>query len=146
SYFAFTATPKNKTLETFGVPYKDFVGDDGLEKTKFKPFHTYSMKQAIEEEFILDVLANYTTHNSYYKLISQAKEHKEFEIKEANKKLMSYVEGHKFAINEKAKIMVNHFHQEVHHLINGKAKAMIVCKCIASAMKYKDAVDDYLKE
>ncbi len=145
SYFAFTATPKNKTLETFGIPYKDF-GDDGLEKTKFKPFHTYSMKQAIEEEFILDVLANYTTYNSYYKLISQAKEHKEFEIKEANKKLRSYVEGHKFAITEKAKIMVNHFHQEVHHLINGKAKAMIVCKSIASAMKYKDAVDDYLKE
>ena len=144
SYFAFTATPKNKTLETFGVPHKYVT--DGEEKTAFKPFHLYSMKQAIEEEFILDVLQNYTTYNSFYKLIKKAEGNPEFDTKQAQKKLRSYVEGHEFAIGEKAKIMIDHFHRDVKHLINGEAKTMIVTKSIIAAIKYKQAFDEYLKE
>ena len=144
SYFAFTATPKNKTLETFGVPRKFTKG--GEEKTAFDAFHLYSMKQAIEEEFILDVLQNYTTYNSFYKLIKSVEENPEFDTKQAQKKLRSYVEGHEFAIAEKAKIMIDHFHRDVKNLINGDAKSMIVSKSIVSAIKYKQAFDDYLKE
>lgn len=144
SYFAFTATPKNKTLETFGVPRKYIK--DGEEKTAFDAFHLYSMKQAIEEEFILDVLQNYTTYNSFYKLIKSVEENPEFDTKQAQKKLRAYVEGHEFAITEKAKIMIDHFHREVKHLINGEAKTMIVTKSINSAIKYKHAFDAYLKE
>ena len=139
SYFAFTATPKNKTLETFGTKQPD---------GSFVAFHTYSMKQAIEEEFILDVLKNYTTYKSYYKLkleegVSQSKE---YEIKEANKKMKNFVESHEIAISEKTRIMIDHFNKNVKQLINGKAKAMVVTKSIESAIKYKDAFDDYLKE
>lgn len=140
SYFAFTATPKNKTLETFGVPVKKG------EKTERRPFHLYSMKQAIDEGFILDVLENYTTYNSYYKLVKAVKANPEFDTKQAQKKLRAYVEGHEFAIGEKAKIMVDHFHGEVKHLINGQAKAMVVTKSIVAAIKYKMAFDKYLKE
>lgn len=145
NYYAFTATPKNKTLETFGVPEK-YLDEDGEEKTRFNPFHTYSMKQAIEEEFILDVLSNYTRFNSYYKLRKSVEENPEYETKEANKKLRAYVEGQVFAISEKAKIMIDHFHRDVHHLINNEAKAMVVTKSIEAAMKYKDAFDAYLDE
>jgi type I restriction enzyme R subunit len=144
SYFAFTATPKNKTLETFGVPRKYIK--DGEEKTAFDAFHLYSMKQAIEEEFILDVLQNYTTYNSFYKLIKSVEENPEFDTKQAQKKLRAYVEGHEFAITEKAKIMIDHFHRDVKHLINGEAKTMIVTKSIVAAIKYKHAFDEYLKE
>lgn len=144
SYFAFTATPKNKTLETFGVPQK--YNHEGEEKTRFGAFHLYSMKQAIEEGFILDVLENYTTYNSYYKLIKAVEENPDYDTKEAQKKLRNYVEGHEFAIAEKAKIMIDHFNREVKHLINGEAKAMIVTKSIISAIKYKHAFDEYLKE
>jgi len=140
SYFAFTATPKNKTLETFGVPYVV----DG--KKKFHPFHVYSMKQAIDEGFILDVLQNYTTYNSYYKLIKAVEGNPEFETKKAQKKLRAYVEGHPFAIAEKAKIMIDHFHADVRHLINGEAKAMVVTKSINAAIQYRQAFDKYLEE
>jgi len=144
SYFAFTATPKNKTLETFGVP-RTYI-KDLEEKTAFDAFHLYSMKQAIEEEFILDVLQNYTTYSSFYKLIKSVEENPEFDTKQAQKKLRAYVEGHEFAIAEKAKIMIDHFHRDVKHLINGEAKAMIVTKSIIAAIKYKQAFDEYLKE
>lgn len=144
SYFAFTATPKNKTLETFGVPRTYFDGEE--EKTAFDAFHLYSMKQAIEEEFILDVLENYTTYTSFYRLIKSVEENPEFETSEAQKKLRAHVEGHDFAIKEKAKIMIDHFHRDVKHLINGEAKAMVVTKSIAVAIKYKKAFDEYLKE
>lgn len=139
SYFAFTATPKNKTLETFGVKL-----DDGT----FFPFHTYSMKQAIEEEFILDVLQNYTTYKSYYRLKkdSSSPEGKEYEVKQANKKLKSFVEGNDLAITEKSRIMIDHFNNNVKHLIKNKAKAMVVTKSIEAAMKYKDSFDKYLQE
>lgn len=144
SYFAFTATPKNKTLETFGVPRRYM--ENGEEKTAFDAFHLYPMKQAIEEEFILDVVQNYTTYNSFYKLIKSVEDNPEFETRQAQKKLRSYVEGHEFAITEKAKIMIDHFHREVRYLINGEAKAMVVTKSILSAIKYKQAFDSYLKE
>ena len=137
SYFAFTATPKNKTLETFGTRSAD---------GEFQPFHTYSMKQAIEEEFILDVLKNYTTYNSYYKLQKAVEDNPDYETSKAQKKLRAYVEGHEFAIGKKARIMVDHFHREVAGLIGGKAKAMVVTKSIESAMKYKNAIDAYLRE
>lgn len=104
------------------------------------------MKQAIEEEFILDVLQNYTTYNSFYKLIKSVEENPEYDTKQAQKKLRAYVEGHEFAISEKAKIMIDHFHRDVKHLINGEAKTMIVTKSILSAIKYKHAFDAYLKE
>jgi len=140
SYFAFTATPKNKTLETFGVPVP--VGD----KVKHYPFHLYSMKQAIDEEFIIDVLQNYTTYNSFYKLIKSTEANPDYNTKEAQKKLRAYVEGHEFAISEKAKIMLDHFHKDVRYLINGEAKAMVVTKGIIAAIKYKHAFNEYLKE
>lgn len=139
SYFAFTATPKNKTLETFGVKQQDGT---------FLPYHTYSMKQAIEEEFILDVLQNYTTYKSFYKIKKEqtVSDEKEFETKTAYKKLKSFVEGNELAIAEKSRIMIDHYHQNVRHLIKNKAKAMVVTKSIEAAMKYKDAFDDYLRE
>jgi type I restriction enzyme R subunit len=147
SYFAFTATPKNKTLETFGVKSPEtYLDENGELKHRFYAFHLYSMKQAIEEEFILDVLQNYTTYNSFYKLIKKAEGNPEFDTKQAQKKLRAYVEGHEFAIGEKAKIMIDHFHRDVRFLINGEAKAMIVTKSIIAAIKYKHAFDEYLKE
>lgn len=137
SYFAFTATPKNKTLEIFGKKHAN---------GKFYPFHTYSMKQAIQEEFILDVLGNYTTYKSYYKLAKAIKDNPKFKTKQAQKELRSYVESHEFSINQKARVMVDHFLNEVQTLINNQAKAMVVTKSIESAIKYKLAFDEYLKE
>ncbi len=107
SYFAFTATPKNKTLEIFGEAYQEG------EKIKHRPFHSYTMKQAIQEGFILDVLANYTPIDSYYKLIKKIEGDPEFDVKRARKKLRRYVEGHEHAIRLKAEIMVDHFHEQV---------------------------------
>ena len=140
SYFAFTATPKNKTLETFGIQNPA----DG----KFYPFHNYSMKQAIEEEFILDVLQNYTTYNSYHKLQKKIEDNPQFDTKRAKKKLKKYVEGHPHAIRQKAEIMIDHFMDEVisQRKINGQAKAMVVTNGIENAIRYKLAFDAYLTE
>ncbi|MEH2121289.1 type I restriction endonuclease [Nostoc sp.] len=140
SYFAFTATPKNKTLEAFGVQNPA----DG----KYYPFHNYSMKQAIEEEFILDVLENYTTFTSYCKLHKKIEYDPQFDIKRAKKKLKQYVEGHPHAIRKKAEIMIDHFMQDVigQLKINGQAKAMVVTNGIVSAIRYKLAFDAYLQE
>ena len=135
SYFAFTATPKSRTLETFGQ--KEIDG-------KFYPFHLYSMKQAIEEEFILDVLQNYTTYNSYYKLVKTVEDNPNYDTKSAQGKLIHYVEDHEYAIAQKARIMVDHFMQEVKHLIRGQAKAMVVTSSILNAIQYKEAFDAYL--
>lgn len=146
SYFAFTATPKNKTLETFGTSGEPYLDENGETKIPFHPIHTYSMKQAIDEEFILDVLQNYTPYNSFYKLLKATENNPEFDTKEANKRLRSFVEKDPRAIAQKSKIMIEHFHKEVKHQIGGKAKAMVVTKSIESAMKYKDAFDKYLEE
>ena len=142
SYFAFTATPKNKTLEIFGEPF-----DDAGEK-KFKPTHNYSMKQAIEEKFILDVLKSYTPVQSYYKLIKTIEFDPEFDKNRAQKKLRKYVEGNEHAIKMKAEIMVDHFHDEViaKRLIGGQARAMIICNGIDRAIQYHHKVEAYLKE
>ena len=142
SYFAFTATPKNKTLEIFGEPFDE----GGL--TKHRPFHSYTMKQAIQEGFILDVLRSYTPVESYYKLIKTAEGDPEFDTKRARKKLRRYVESHDHAIRLKAEIMVDHFHEQVAGLgkIGGQARAMVVTNGIERAIQYYHAISDYLAE
>lgn len=142
SYFAFTATPKNKTLEIFGEAYTEG------ETVKRRPFHVYTMKQAIQEGFILDVLQNYTPVDSYYRLIKSVENDPEFDTKLARKKLRRYVESHNYAIRQKAEIMVDHFHDEViaRHKIDGKARAMVVCSGIERAIQYYHAFCDYLTE
>ena len=142
SYFAFTATPKNKTLEIFGVPYPE--GD----KIKHRPFHSYTMKQAIQEGFILDVLAHYTPVNSYYRLIKKIEDDPEFDVKKAQRKLRRYVEGNDTAIRIKAEIMVDHFHNQViaKRKIGGQARAMIITGSIQRTIQYYHAVQAYLQE
>jgi type I restriction enzyme R subunit len=143
SYFAFTATPKNKTLELFGEADPQ---PDG--KTRHRPFHSYTMKQAIQEGFILDVLEHYTPVNSYYRLVKTVEADPEFDTKRAKKKLRRYVEGHDHAIRLKAEIMVDHFHEQVLGLgkIGGQARAMVVTSGIERAIQYFHAVRDYLQE
>ncbi len=144
SYFAFTATPKPKTLEMFGIP----LPADAEGKVKHCPFHSYTMKQAIEERFILDVLKAYTPVNSYYKLIKKTDEDPEFDTKRAKKKLRRYVESHDHAIRLKAEIMVDHFHEQVMAAgkIGGQARAMVVTSGIERAIQYFHAFKDYLIE
>jgi type I restriction enzyme R subunit len=142
SYFAFTATPKNKTLEVFGTPFP--AGD----KIKHRPFDSYTMKQAIQEGFILDVLKNYTPVNSYYRLMKKVEDDPEFDTKKAQKKLRRYVESNEHAIREKAEIMVDHFHEQViaKRKIGGQARAMVITNGILRAIQYFHAFEDYLKE
>ena len=142
SYFAFTATPKNKTLELFGEPDPQ---PDGT--VKHRPFHSYTMKQAIQEGFILDVLAHYTPVKSYYKLVKKIEDDPEFDVKKAQKKLRRFVEGHEYAIRLKAEIMVDHFHEQVmaKGKIGGQARAMVVTSSIKRAIQYFHAIQDYLK-
>ena len=142
SYFAFTATPKNKTLEIFGTP------QPGDEKTPHAPFHAYTMKQAIQEGFIIDVLANYTPVDSYYRLVKKVSDDPEYDIKRADKKLRRYVEEHDHATRLKAEIMVDHFHTQVagQRKIGGQARAMVVTDSIKRAVRYYFAIRDYLKE
>lgn len=143
SYFAFTATPKNKTLEMFGVPCKK---DDGT--TGFTPFHKYTMKQAIEEGFILDVVKYYMSVDTYYKLEKTVKDDPAFDSKKALKRLRAYVEGHESSIEKKAGIIVDHFLANVigKRKINGKAKAMVVTNSIVRAITFYTKIVDELKE
>lgn len=144
SYFAFTATPKNKTLEMFGEP----LPADAEGKVKHRPFHSYTMKQAIEEGFILDVLKSYTPVDSYYKLVKKTEDDPEFDTKKAQKKLRRYVERHDHAIRLKAEIMVDHFHDQVMAAgkIGGQARAMVVTSGIERAIQYFHAFKTYLVE
>ena len=144
SYFAFTATPKNKTLEMFG----NALSPDAEGKVKHRPFHEYTMKQAIEERFILDVLKAYTPVESYYKLVKKTEDDPQFDTKKAQKKLRRYVESHDHAIRLKAEIMVDHFHEQVMAVgkIGGQARAMVVCSGIERAIQYFHAFKDYLVE
>jgi len=144
SYFAFTATPKNKTLEMFGEP----LPPDAEGKVKHRPFHVYTMKQAIEEGFILDVLKSYTPVDSYYKLVKKTEDDPEFDTKKARKKLRRYVEGHDHAIRLKSEIMVDHFHDQVLAVgkIGGQARAMVVTSGIERAIQYFYAFKTYLLE
>lgn len=141
SYFAFTATPKNKTLEMFGEPVPNPDGSTG-----FRPFHSYTMKQAIQEGFIVDVLANYTPVGSYYKLMKTVEDDPEFDAKRASKKLRAYVEGNEHAIAQKADIMVDHFLAQVvaKRKIGGQARAMVVTSSIARCIQYFHAIRDAL--
>ena len=140
SYFAFTATPKNKTLEIFGEAY------DAGGQTRHRPFHSYTMKQAIQEGFILDVLRSYTPVESYYKLVKKIEGDPEFDTRRARKKLRRYVESHDHAIRLKAEIMVDHFHDQVLALrkIGGQARAMVVTGGIERAIQYYHAIRQYL--
>lgn len=133
SYFAFTATPKNSTLEKFGEKQNDGT---------FIPFHLYSMKQAIEEGFILDVLANYTTYRSYYEIEKSIEDNPLFDTKKAQKKLRSFVEKHEQTIALKADIMLEHFVSKVVRTkkLKGKAKAMVVTQSIEAAIRYYQAL------
>ncbi len=142
SYFAFTATPKPKTLELFGVKFRD--GD----KDKFRAFHLYSMKQAIQEHFIEDVLLNYTTYDSHFALLKKIQDDPLYDKKKAQKKLRIYVESHELNIARKTAVMVEHFMSAVvaKKKINGLAKAMIVTSSRRNAVKYKRAFDNYLRE
>jgi type I restriction enzyme R subunit len=143
SYFAFTATPKNKTLEIFGHPDPQADGT-----VRHLPFHSYTMKQAIQEGFILDVLRHYTPVESYYKLIKKVESDPEFDSKRAKKKLRRYVESHEHAIRLKAEIMVDHFHEKVLSLskIGGEARSMVVTGSIERAIQYFHAFSSYLSE
>ncbi len=137
STFAFTATPKAKTLELFGTKRPD---------GKFAPFHLYSMRQAIEEGFILDVLANYATYKAYWRLLKKVEADPRYDKKKAEYLLKSFVELHPHAIGEKVKISVEHFAAQAQGEIGGKAKAMIVTRSRLHAVRYKLAVDKYLAE
>jgi type I restriction enzyme R subunit len=137
STFAFTATPKPKTLELFGTKRPD---------GKFAPFDLYTMRQAIEEGFILDVLANYATYKAYWRLLKKVEDDPRYDKKKAEYLLKSFVELHPHAIGEKVKICVEHFAAKVQGEIGGKAKAMIVTRSRLHAVRYKLAVDRYLAE
>ena len=136
SFFAFTATPKWKTLALFDEP-----NEQG--KT---PFHSYAMKQAIEEGFILDVLANYTTYKQYFRLLSTADSHIELPKHKAKKELMRFVNLHPSVISQKVEIIIEHFQSVTRHKIGGYAKAMMVTGSREAAVRYKLAFDEYIAE
>ena len=142
SYFAFTATPKNKTEEMFGVPYEE----DG--EIRHRPFHVYTMKQAIQEGFILDVLKNYTTIDSWYKIMKTVEDDPMFDKKRAQKKLRAFVEGNPEVIAKKAAMMVEHFHEQVvvKKKTGGKARVMVVTASIPRCIEYYYAINKYLSE
>ncbi len=131
NFYAFTATPKNKTLEMFGTPY---AGEG--EETAHKPFHLYSMRQAIEEGFIMDVLEHYTSYESYYRIIKTTEDNPEFDRDQAAKKLRVWVESRPETVAKKAQIMVEHFHENVAHKMGGEARAMVITNGIQRAIEY----------
>ncbi len=132
SFFAFTATPKHKTLAIFG--------------RNGEPFHRYTMRQAIEERFIMDVLANYVTYKSYYSLIKKAEDDPHVERKKAAKALARFVRLHPTGIGQKTEIMIEHFQNFTRHKIGGHAKAMVVTGSRLEAVRYKQAFDEYISE
>ncbi|MGY2743420.1 type I restriction endonuclease subunit R [Arthrobacter sp. UYCu723] len=141
SYFAFTATPKAKTLELFGRK-----GPDGLPQ----PFHLYSMQQAIEERFILDVLQNYTSYKVAYRLTHEGRDYDsddtQVEKSEALKSLMNWVKLHPYNISQKVQVIVEHFRANVAWRLDGKAKAMVVTGSRKEAVRYKLAIDKYIHD
>lgn len=139
SYFAFTATPKRETLERFGIEMPD---------GSFRPYHLYSMKQAIEENFIRDVLTNYTTYHSFYEVAKRTEENPEYDEARAQKLLRKMVECEPHTIAAKADVMLSHFDAKVFraHKLNGKAKAMVVTKDIECAIRYYFALRKFAEE
>ena len=142
NYYAFTATPKNKTLEMFGT--RD--GEDEEGKPRFMPFHTYTMRQAIEEGFILDVLAHYTPYKSLFTIVKKIAEDPEFDKKKSMKRLRTYVESQPETIEAKAKIIVEHFCTRVYKKIGGKARAMVVTSSIERAIEFYKEITKGLEE
>ncbi len=141
NFYAFTATPKNKTLETFGISFIE----DG--ETKFKPYHNYSMKQAIEEGFILDVLKNYTTYHSFHKIRKKNEDATgEFDRDQAQKKLHYWVESRPETVAKKAEIMVGHFHEKVRNVLDGEARCMIITSSVERAIEYYHEVKRLLEQ
>lgn len=136
SYYAFTATPKPKTMELFGR-----TGEDGTPV----PFHVYSMRQAIEEEFILDVLLGYTTYGFAFKL-EQTGNDKEVKAGKAKSKLFRYAQLHPTSIAQKVAVIVEHFREHVMHQLGGQAKSMVVTDSRIAAVRYKKAFDEYIKK
>ena len=151
SYFAFTATPKNKTLETFGILVVDEYGNPILNEKgelQHKPFHVYTMKQAIQEGFILDVLRNYTAIDSFYRLMKTVEDDPMFDKKRAQKKLRNFVESDSYTIAKKAAMMVDHFHEQViaKGKVGGQARAMVVTASIPRCTEYYYAINKCLSE
>lgn len=141
NYYAFTATPKNKTLEMFGKPLPN---EDGTKS--FEPHHNYTMRQAIQEGFILDVLKNYTPYQSFYKVIKAVNDDPEFDKKQASKKLRWFVESRPETVEKKAAIIVRHFQENVigKGKIGGHARAMVVTAGIDRAIEYFFAISKQL--
>ena len=137
SFFAFTATPKHKTLAVFG---RDDAGKAG------QPFHRYTMRQAIEEGFIMDVLKNYTTYATYYKLVKASEDDPNVERKQAAKVLARFMRLHPYNIAQKTEVMIEHFNAVTRHRIGGKAKAMVVTGSRLEAVRYKLAFDAYIRD
>jgi type I restriction enzyme R subunit len=137
SFFAFTATPKHKTLAVFG---RDVAGKAG------QPFHRYTMRQAIEEGFIMDVLKNYTTYATYYKLVKASEDDPNVERKQAAKMLARFMRLHPYNIAQKTEVMIEHFNAVTRHRIGGKAKAMVVTGSRLEAVRYKLAFDAYIRD
>ncbi|MFS8053488.1 type I restriction endonuclease [Rhizobium sp. BR 317] len=146
TYLAFTATPKGKTLELFGR--RPNPAEPASDTNKPEPFHVYSMRQAIEEGFILDVLKNYTPYDLAFKLASAGGEmdEKEVERKEAVKALMRWVRLHPYNISQKVQIVVEHYRANVQPLLNGKAKAMVVTGSRVEAVRWQIAIQKYIRD
>ncbi len=141
NFYAFTATPKNKTLQMFGEAFTKPDGEIG-----HKPFRLYSMKQAIEEGFILDVTKNYTTYDSFYKILKNTEANPKFDKDQAAHKLRAWVESRPETVEKKARIMVEHFHESVCHKIGGEARCMVVCNGIERAIDYFFAIKKMLAQ
>jgi type I restriction enzyme R subunit len=138
SYFAFTATPKGRTLEMFGRL--------NPETGKHEPFHLYSMKQAIEEKFIMDVLANYTTYKTFWRIEKRVREDPEYDAKQAKRAIARFVSLHPYQLAQKAEIIVEHFREHMSKEMDGFAKAMVVTSSRLHAVRYKQAIDKYIRE
>ena len=136
SYYAFTATPKKKTVRLFGTK---------ISEEDYKPFHIYSMKQAIEEGFILDVLKNYVTYKQYFSIVQTSTNDKVVDGRKTNREIMKYVDKHYLNISQKVKIIIEHFRINCKQKIGGLAKAMIVASSREKALQYKEEIDIYVK-
>lgn len=137
SFFAFTATPKDRTVELFGV-----LGPDNIKR----PFHLYTMRQAIEEEFILDVLANYTTYSTYFRLATTDDVEVEVDVSKASSAIRKFIWQHPQMIGQKAPTVVEHFRAHTATALGGRAKAMVVTESRAAAVRYKQAIDRHIAE
>lgn len=144
SYYAFTATPKAKTLELFGRPPDPDL--PASKDNKPEPFHLYSMRQAIEEDFILDVLRNYVTYGTAWKLAHPESEGQEVDSKKASRTLAKWVRLHPYNIAQRVEVIVEHYRDNVRHLLDGQAKAMVVTASRQEAVRYQLAMRQYIEQ